>query len=51
MDEFEAVKKILDVVGKNWEKLAPDTRVWLKSRLESLPTGKHVKSDEEAERV
>jgi len=51
MEEFEAVKKIMDVVAKNWAKLAPDTRVWIKSRLDALPTDKVKQNDEERERV
>lgn len=47
MDEFEAVKKIMDVVAKNWPKLAPDTKIWLKSRLEKLPTDRVMNLDDE----
>lgn len=45
--EFEAVKKIMDVLSKNWSLLAPDTKIWLKSRLEKLPTGKVQDIDDE----
>jgi hypothetical protein len=50
-DEFRAVKKIMDTMTANWPKLAPDTKVWLKSRLETLPTDKVAKSDVDQERV
>jgi hypothetical protein len=51
MDEFKAVKKILDSLSANWDKLAPDTRLWLKSRFAALDDGKRVKSDVDKERV
>lgn len=51
MDEFEAVKKILDTLAKNWDKLAPDTKLWLKSRFEALDAGKKPKSDVDRERT
>ena len=51
MEEFESVKKILDALAKNWDKLAPDTRLWLKSRFAALDAGKVVKSDVDKERV
>ena len=50
-DEFKAMRTIMDAVTKNWNKLAPDTRVWVKSRLDKLPTGKLEKIDVESERV
>lgn len=51
MEEFESVKKILDVLAKNWNKLAPDTRAWLKTRFAALDAGRVKKSDEDGERV
>ena len=51
MEEFEAVKKIMDVMSKNWKRLSPDTKLWLKGQLEKLETGKVVKSDTDRERV
>jgi len=51
MEEFKAVKKILDALSTNWEKLAPDTKIWLKSRFEALDAGKQETSDADRERV
>lgn len=51
MDEFEAVKKIMDALSKNWRKLSPDTKLWLKGQLSKLDTGKETVSDVDKERV
>ena len=51
MDEFKAVKKIMDAIEKNWELLAPDTKVWLKSRLTELPAPQLPRRDVDEERV
>jgi hypothetical protein len=50
-DEFKAVKAIMDALTKNWPKLAADTKLWLKKRLETLPTDKAAKTDVERERT
>jgi len=50
-EEFKAMKLIMDVLVKNWPKLAPDTKVWLKSRLEELPDDKIIQEDVDKERV
>lgn len=51
LEEMKALKKILDVVEKNWQLLAPDTQTWLKSRLAELPAPKTPRRDVDEERV
>ena len=51
IDEFKALKKIMDAIEKNWQMLAPDTQTWLKSRLAELPAPKLPRRDVDEERV
>jgi len=50
-EEFKAMKAIVDTVTKNWEKLGPDSRAWVKARLDALPVNKSKKKDSEEERT
>lgn len=50
-EEFKAMKVIMDALTRNWPLLAPDTRLWLKKRLESLPTDQVPVDDVERERT
>jgi hypothetical protein len=51
-EEMKAMKKIVDVVTKEWEKLSEPSRVWVKHHLDALDVKAPVKkSDVEKERV
>jgi len=50
-DEFRAVKAIMDTLIKHWPALAPDTRLWLKSRFQQLDDRQLPVEDVDRERV
>jgi hypothetical protein len=51
-EEMKAMKKIVDTVTREWDKLSEPSRVWVKHHLDALDVKAPVKkSDVEKERV
>lgn len=51
-EEMKSMKKIVDTVTREWDKLSEPSRVWVKHQLDTLDVKAPVnKSDVEKERV